>query len=321
VTFSFDTSKILEFRGPKRLPSDHATPYVTTELEPGPNGRAQSATTVFLTGKECPFRCMMCDLWKYTTDHATPAGSLVDQLAAVLPEIQHRDTIKLYNASNFFDPQAVPTSDLPVLARMVADFHTVVVENHPKLVGPAASEFAAQLNGRLQIALGLETADDSLLQQLNKKMQVADYDQACRRLKKGGLQVRTFVLLPAPGVPRAAMRSHTLATVRHALEQGSDVTSLIPLRGGNGVMDHLIASGQVLLPDVDVLIDTFTEAVRLGRTTGSGQAVLLDLWDLEKFARPGLDVATLRHQLQAINLSQSLDGQTNPARRPDEPSN
>jgi radical SAM enzyme (TIGR01210 family) len=312
LNFSFDSAAILKFRGPKQLAAEPATPVFTTEQEPVSAGSTAWATTVFLTGKECPFRCLMCDLWKYTTDQVTPVGSLVQQLAAVLPQIQHREIIKLYNASNFFDPRAVPVSDLPELARLVADFHTVVVENHPKLLGPAVGQFAARLGGRLQIAMGLETSDDVILKRLNKQMGVADYDTACRRLQQQGLQIRTFVLLPAPGVPTPQMKAHTLATVRHALQQGSDVTSLIPLRGGNGVMDHLIANGDVQKPDLDTIVDTFLEAVRMGRAGGAQATVLLDLWDLDHVTPPGLDVARVRQRLQQINLSQDVAGWAGP---------
>ena len=36
-------------------------------------GRARMAT-VLLTGRECPWRCAMCDLWTYTTEGDTPRG-------------------------------------------------------------------------------------------------------------------------------------------------------------------------------------------------------------------------------------------------------
>lgn len=274
---AIDSRMVLAARGAKVPLASQIPPLLVTETEPDAAGGTTLASTVFLIGKECPFRCLMCDLWRHTTDQRTEPGSLVQQLIAVLPQITHRDTIKLYNASNFFDPQAVPTTDLAALADLVRDFKCVVVENHPKLVGPVVREFADRLSGQLQVAMGLETSDPVRLAWLNKQMTVADYDRACEALRGWGLSIRTFLLLPAPGVPLAEMVDHTLASVRHALAMGSEVTSLIPLRGGNGILDQLIADGTVLLASGNLMVQTFERALALSRA--QHQRVLLDLWD------------------------------------------
>lgn len=302
---SIHSQRVLAARGPKNPVLPDATPLVVTESEPDAELQLRSATTVFLLGKECPFRCLMCDLWRNTTDQRTEPGSLVRQLAAVLPSITHRDTIKLYNASNFFDPQAVPTSDLAELAALVQDFKCVVVENHPKLIGPAVQAFADQINGQLQVAMGLETSDPERLSWLNKRMTVADYDLACRMLLDWGVSIRTFLLLPAPGVPTAEMVSHTLASVRHALTMGSDVTSLIPLRAGNGILDQLILDGSVTLAEGSLIIQTFELALQLPRQ--QRQRVLIDLWDLEKFFHTEVNRLALRERLINFNSHQRVD--------------
>ena len=38
------------------------------------DGAVARVATVFLTGRECPWRCAMCDLWRYTTVADTPRG-------------------------------------------------------------------------------------------------------------------------------------------------------------------------------------------------------------------------------------------------------
>ena len=46
-----------------------------------------------------------------------------------LPSAQH---LKLYNAGNFFDPQAIPPEDYAEIARLAAPFERVIVECHPR---------------------------------------------------------------------------------------------------------------------------------------------------------------------------------------------
>ena len=146
-------------------PSDPPIAETDLELEREPDGSQRPCSSVFLVGAECPFTCIFCDLWRNTLEVATPEGELPRQLRAALgalPADRLRGRIKLYNASNFFDPRAVPPGDLDEIAELVAPFERVVVECHARLVGDTCLDFAERLGGRLELALGLEVADDAL---------------------------------------------------------------------------------------------------------------------------------------------------------------
>ncbi|HUD83483.1 MAG TPA: hypothetical protein VMQ67_08260, partial [Candidatus Saccharimonadales bacterium] len=76
---------------------------------------------IFLTNKECPWRCLMCDLWKNTTSGTVPAGAIPGQIDFALRtwgegggDLQQ---IKLYNSGSFFDSAAIPPGDYPTIAR------------------------------------------------------------------------------------------------------------------------------------------------------------------------------------------------------------
>ena len=61
---------IEERRGPKNV-LDPAHPYAALwEEEAGPGGDQISTATIFLTNRECPYRCLMCDLWQNTPKRA-----------------------------------------------------------------------------------------------------------------------------------------------------------------------------------------------------------------------------------------------------------
>ena len=67
-------------RGPRTIPgATRGSSSRTSERREG--GRARMAT-VLLTGRECPWRCAMCDLWTYTTVGDTPRGAIPAQVAA-----------------------------------------------------------------------------------------------------------------------------------------------------------------------------------------------------------------------------------------------
>src|SRR5579884_2074286 len=64
-------------RRASKNPLDPWRPYaMLREEEAGADGGLISTLTMFLTNTECPYRCLMCDLWKNTLDAPTPPGAI-----------------------------------------------------------------------------------------------------------------------------------------------------------------------------------------------------------------------------------------------------
>src|SRR3954447_1042202 len=96
---------------PSRNALDPLRPYAFhVETEVGAEGRAVDVATIFLTNRECPWRCLMCDLWRNTLEETVPSGAISAQIRHALqefPALVHGDSyLKLYNAGSFFDPRA-----------------------------------------------------------------------------------------------------------------------------------------------------------------------------------------------------------------------
>jgi hypothetical protein len=103
---------VLDRRGPRPAHDPWRHQGTVVEEERSADGRRTRMATVFLTGRECPWRCTMCDLWRYTTADDTPPGAIPHQVAAARAEVEAAhgpvQGLKLYNAGSFFDPRAVP---------------------------------------------------------------------------------------------------------------------------------------------------------------------------------------------------------------------
>ena len=108
---------------------------------------AVPVATIFLTNKECTYRCTMCDLWKNTLDAPTPRGAIPEQIRWALERLPAARRIKLYNAGSFFDRAAIPPEDHAAIAELVRGFDRVVVECHPALVGDNVLRFRDLLGG------------------------------------------------------------------------------------------------------------------------------------------------------------------------------
>src|SRR5207253_1691777 len=138
--------------------------------------------------------------------------------------------------------------------QLVARFQTVVIECHPRLVGPSCIEFQALLEstmseeaqgrrtgcvscrvsapnpaayaagspsgGRLQVALGLETVHPDVLPRLNKRMTLPLFEKAVRFLRDHDIAVRAFVLLRPPFLTEAEGIEWAIKSLRYAFDVG-----------------------------------------------------------------------------------------------------
>lgn len=254
------------------------------------DGALGPSVAVFLIGRECPYTCTFCDLWQGTLDGPTPAGALPQQLEAVRRELggwPARATLKLYNASSFFDPLAVPEADLAALAVLCTEAERVVVECHPRFLVQQRRLWQGFENAltpaTLEVGIGLETADPELHRTLGKGTTVDEVERAAGVLREAGIAWRAFVLIGTPGLAADCIVDDAVASACWALDRGAAHVSLIPVRAGNGALDELERRGQWRAPRLDEVERTF-EQVLAAVGGPPGPVVTVDLWDLERHA-------------------------------------
>jgi len=305
---SAESARVRGLRPARRRLDPWVPAGVLVEHERGPDGQTAPVVTVFLTGAECPFTCVFCDLWQHTLESPTPPGALPTQLRLALSDAALRASqprrIKLYNASNFFEPRAVPSEDLPALAELLRPFEAVTVESHPRLVGETCLAFAERIDGRLEVAMGLETIHPQALMRLNKQTELADFSAAAALLRRAEIGVRAFVLVGAPFVPTEETVAWAVRSAAWALEQGAALVALIPVRSGNGELERLASANAFAPPSLAQLEATLEQSLGLGM-------VLADLWDAARL--PG---CTVCHGARVERLARmNLSGRPEPALR------
>ena len=300
------TQWILERRGAKAAVDAQRAYSFLFEKERGPDGELWPTATIFLTNKECPWRCLMCDLWRHTTDARVEAGAVAAQVRDALAQV--RDAlaqlpaarqVKLYNSGSFFDGQAVPREDWGEIARLVGKFERVVVECHPALVSEAVAEFAAMIGGKLEVAIGLETAHPEVLEKLNKRMTAGMFAGAAEMLREMGVDVRVFVLAKAPFLADEAAVRWGKKSIDFAMQCGAGVVSVIPTRTGNGAMDELARAGLFSEPSLGMLEELVDYGVGLRRGR-----VFADLWDLRRFSKCAKCFDAREERLHRMNCAQ-----------------
>jgi radical SAM enzyme (TIGR01210 family) len=287
---------------PPRFPVDPWLPHTFfVEPERTARGVVENVATLFLSNRECPFRCLMCDLWKHTTEARVPDGAIPAQIVHALSRLPAVRHVKLYNAGNFFDAQAIPPGDHSRIAELLRPFQTVIVECHPLLVGPRCLAFRDRLRPALEIAMGLETVHADVLRRLNKRMTLDDFARAARYLTDHGIAVRAFILLRPPFMSEEEGVEWACRSIAFAFDAGVECCAIIPTRTGNGAMDRLAERGDFTPPRLESLETVLEYGVsqRRGR-------IFADLWDVEKFY-PCLRCGPARAaRLLAMNRTQTV---------------
>ena len=212
---------VVERRGPREARDPWRHQGVIVEDERAEDGAIARVATVFLTGRECPWRCVMCDLWRYTIEEDTPVGAIPAQIAAARQASASAEAVsvmKLYNAGSFFDPRAVPESDYDDIAAQLAGLERVIVESHPALIGARVDRFLdalarqcarggrgdaprSEVPPRLEVAMGLETAHPEALERLHKRVTLERFAQAAAELRRRDVALRVFLLISPPFIP------------------------------------------------------------------------------------------------------------------------
>jgi radical SAM enzyme (TIGR01210 family) len=290
---------IVSRRGERNV-VDPLKPYAfLVEEERTAAGEVSSVATVFLTNRECPWRCTMCDLWRNTLTESVPAGAIPAQIDYALERLGTARTIKLYNSGSFFDPKAIPEEDYRAIAGRVAGFERVIVECHPALVGERCVRFKDLLAGRLEVAMGLETAQPEILERLNKRMTLDLFERAALFLQRNEIDLRVFVLVKPPFMLDKDALEWALRSLTFAFDCGATAATLIATRGGNGAMEELTAAGLFSPPRLATL-----EAALAGGIAMKRGRVFADLWDVEKSATCEQCAASRVDRLRSLNLEQ-----------------
>ena len=320
---------------PTHRPTDPNRPQgVFLERERLANGEIAESGVVLLTNKECPWRCLMCDLWKETTTESVPVGAIPRQIEFAqkrLAELREnaaksRDgaangkhpagseqawrsgctdwpaQMKLYNSGSFFDPAAIPVEDYSEIAQLVASVGNVVVESHPRLIGDATLRWRDLRNGQgVEVAIGLETAHAGVLDRLNKKFDLAQFAHAAGFLQEAAIALRVFLLVKPPFMTEDVAVEWSVKSAAFAFDCGASAVSLIATRAGNGALERLREHGEFAEPQLATLEGAQAGALALRRGR-----VFADTWGAERFSACPHCWPARRERIENMNLTQVI---------------
>lgn len=288
-------------RGQKNI-VDPQKPYAwLAEKERSASGVVDDVGIIFLTNRECPYNCLMCDLWKNTTDYIIPEGAIPHQIEWALNQLPGVKHLKLYNSGSFFDKNAIPEKDYKRIASLVSGFKTVIVESHPGFINEGCLRFRDLIKTDLQIAIGLETVNIEVLEKLNKRMTLEDFAGSVSFLLENDIFTRAFILLRPPFLSESEGVFWAERSLDFAFNTGVECCVIIPVRAGNGAMDQLVEKGIFEPPDLRSL----EKVLEYGIEQQAGR-VFADTWDLNLFSKCDKCLGDRTNRLIEMNLGQTF---------------
>ncbi len=208
---------------------DRTSPVAIWKEEDMIGGERVKAMVAILRTKGCWWSksggCSMCGYNVESTD--VSVDDLKAQLAKLLDRYDGEPMLKVYTSGSFLDENEVPSTIKGELFDSFPRVRRFLIESRPEFV--VESTIDSLPKGRSAIALGLESADDDVLDRsVRKGFHLNDYQRAADVLASGSVPLRTYLLLKPPYLTEARAIKDTTASIEVA-RRTSETISINPL--------------------------------------------------------------------------------------------
>jgi len=195
--------------------------------------------------------CSMCGYSKDTLGRSATPEELAEQLDHALRRYAGEPYVKVYTSGSFLDDREVdPESRRRFVAAFSGRARRLLFETLPEFVEPARLDpLKAAFAGELEVALGLESSDPTVLARyVNKGAAPAEYLAAGDRARALGLRAKAYLLLKPPYLTESEAIEDVVRSVGDAAPH-FDALSVNPVHIQNGtVVEWLYHRGRYRPP-------------------------------------------------------------------------
>ncbi len=203
-------------------------------------GKTVNALVVILRSRGCYWSkksgCLMCG---YNNDSLESVGAqdLIAQFSKAMDMHKDQPFIKIYTSGSFLDPGEIePKARDSILGLAGQKASHVLVESRPEFVSQTTLDAALAHVKNLEVAIGLETANDDVRSRcINKGFAFKDFERACKTVADAGASVRTYLLLKPPYMTEGDAIADTLASIERAGKM-SQTISVNPMNVQRGTL-------------------------------------------------------------------------------------
>ncbi len=166
-------------------------------------GRMTDAMVVILATGGCSWAeesgCTMCGYYNDTCNEITESD-LLSQLAVAKERYRDQKYLKIFTSGSFINAEEISSAAAAEFLRFFSEHcERICIETRAEYVTPEAAEMLASFPCEIEVALGLESSNDKILDEIiNKNLTFEQYKNAATMLLNAGLAVKTYLLLKPP---------------------------------------------------------------------------------------------------------------------------
>jgi radical SAM enzyme (TIGR01210 family) len=166
--------------------------------------------------------CLMCG-FNSASDSSIGLSDLLAQLKVAIDRYGDEKFVKIYTSGSFLDRNEVPLEARQAILEAFPSAKRILFESRPEFV--TAEELGTLPNERVQVALGLESANDEVLRRcVQKGFLVEDYVRAASLLREKGIPVRTYLLLKPPFLTEKQAMIDTIKSIEFAAPYSESIS-------------------------------------------------------------------------------------------------
>ncbi len=188
-------------------------------------GREVAAMVIIFRTSGCYWArnsgCLMCG-YNFASDPNVGMTDLETQLDAALEEYDGEPLVKIYTSGSFLDEEEVPVEFRDRVLESFEESDRLLVESRPEFI---VEDSLTEMTERCQIATGLESANDEILEHcVGKGSTVSEYIRAASLLQDFGIPLRTYLLLKPPFITERGAFEDTCSSVSFASDYSESVS-------------------------------------------------------------------------------------------------
>ena len=195
--------------------------------------------------------CSMCGYAKDTLGRSATPDELAEQTDRALARYRGEPYVKIYTSGSFLDDREVdPESRRRIVAGFSGSARRLLFETLPEFATAESLEpLRGAFSGELEVALGLETTDPTVLARyVHKNAPPSEYLAAGDRVRALGLRAKAYLLLKPPYLTEEESIDDVVRSIAEAAPR-FDALSVNPVHIQNGtVVEWLYHRGRYRPP-------------------------------------------------------------------------
>lgn len=202
--------------------------FAWTGLDLLNNDVVPSLTAVLTTKGCCWARRNGCTMCGYIIDSNPSAqgSDIQKQFHEVLAHYgKEFKIIKIFTSGSFLDQDEVPIDVRDAILSELIGMPKVIVESRPEFVTPEICDDISKINEHIEVAIGLETSNDSIRNNyINKGFSFRDFVRASEAALANGITLKAYLLLKPPFLTEREALEDALQSVRDAAPHADTIS-------------------------------------------------------------------------------------------------